>query len=449
MVAPPRHEPPNPTTSPLLAAFGEFFRTETASGILLLVAAVLALATANSPLAPAYFAFWNTPFTIGPGELALTKPLFLWVNDGLMVLFFFVVGLEIKREILIGEVSTVRKAALPVVAAVGGMAIPASIYLLFNGGMETARGWGIPMATDIAFALGVLAVVGRGAPLGLKVFLTAVAIIDDLGAVLVIALFYSEKLKIVALGVALVAILALFALNRLSVRSSLPYALLGIVLWLALLKSGVHATIAGVALAMFIPAQRALDEATFLARARSFLDAFQEETPHPGPMPTNRQRDAIHSLEVLAHAAEAPLARLEHRLHPWVAFFVVPVFAFANAGVSLELDSPGFFTDPVTAGVALGLLVGKPVGILLFSWLTVRLGMGDLPDGVSWAQVLGVAPLCGIGFTMSLFIGTLAFTRPEDLEHAKVGILLGSLFSALLGAFLLRRSRSQAPAPSS
>lgn len=439
-----------PTTSPkspLMAAFGEFSRTESAGGGLLLAATILALALANSPLAPAYFAFWNTPFTIGPGESALTKPLLLWVNDGLMALFFFVVGLEIKREILIGEVSTLRKATLPAVAAVGGMAIPASIYLLFNAGMDTARGWGIPMATDIAFALGVLHLVGRGTPLGLKIFLTAVAIIDDLGAVLVIALFYVAKLDVGALGVASAVILALLALNRFSVRSPVPYALLGMVLWLAVLKSGIHATIAGVVLAMFIPAQRALDETTFLDRVRYLLEVFQQDTPHPGPMPTARQRDAIHSLEVVSHAAEAPLARLEHRLHPWAAFFVVPIFAFANAGVPIRLNAPDFFTDPVTLGTALGLLLGKPLGIFLFSWLTVRLGLGDLPDGVSWSQVSGVAALCGIGFTMSLFIGSLAFADPENLEHAKVGILLGSFLSALLGIFLLRRCRSQGPAP--
>jgi NhaA family Na+:H+ antiporter len=426
----------------LIRPFAEFFRLEAAGGILLLAAASLALILANSPLAESYFRFWNTSVTVGGGEWALTKPLILWVNDGLMALFFFVVGLEIKREILIGELSSPRKAAIPVAAALGGMMVPALIYAAFNAGQETLRGWGIPMATDIAFALGILALLARGAPVGLKVFLTAVAIIDDIGAVLVIALFYTSKVSLGALGIGAGVLLILALLNRMRVRTPLPYALLGLVLWLAVLKSGVHATVAGVLLAFFIPAQRALDEATFLEKARAFLDAFADGSPHPGPMPTANQRAAIHSLEMLSHAAEAPLARLEHRLHPWVAFFIIPVFAFVNAGVTLKAGTEGFLLNPVTLGVTFGLVLGKPLGVMLFAWGAVRGGLGDLPAGVSWRQVAGVAALCGIGFTMSLFIGSLAFDAPESLEHAKIGILLGSALSALLGALFLRTGRA-------
>jgi NhaA family Na+:H+ antiporter len=428
-------------TSPLIRPFAEFFRLEASGGILLLLSAVVALLLANSVWGPGYFEFWATPFTVGGGTWSLTKPVILWVNDGLMAVFFFVVGLEIKREIIIGELSSLRKAALPMSAAVGGMLIPALIYLALNPHGSTARGWGIPMATDIAFALGILALIGRGAPMAMKVFLTAVAIIDDIGAVLVIALFYTSQISLESLGAAAGVLLVLWVLNRAGVRSPLPYALLGILLWYAILKSGIHATVAGVLLAFFIPCRRAVDETTFLEKARAMLDLFASEGKTPGPMPSATQRDAIHSLEVLSRAAETPLARLEHRLHPWVAFLIVPVFAFANAGVTVEAGTQGLFGDSVMLGVTLGLLVGKPVGVLMFSWLAVRTGVGELPAGVKWIHIAGAAALCGVGFTMSLFIGGLAFQLPENLAHAKVGILLGSAASAILGVFLVRAGR--------
>ena len=430
--------------SGLVRPFTRFFHLEAAGGILLLGAAAAALVLANTPLADAYFGFWNVPFTVGSGSWSLTKPLLLWVNDGLMALFFFVVGLEIKREILIGELSSVRKAALPMAAALGGMAVPALIYLAVNAGEPTVRGWGVPMATDIAFALGILVLLAPRAPVGLKVFLTAVAIMDDIGAVLVIAFFYTSGIELAALSVGGIVLVFLFALNRTGTRSPLPYVLLGLVLWLAVLKSGIHATVAGVALAFFIPAQRAVDEETFLEKARRFLDAFAAGGPAVGPLPTADQRDAIHSLERLSKAAEAPLTRLEERLHPWVAFAVIPVFAFANAGVALRVTSGDFFLNAVTLGVSLGLLAGKPLGILGFAWVAVKAGLGDLPRGVGWREVAGVAALCGVGFTMSLFIGSLAFEAPTSLEQAKIGILLGSGLSAGLGALLLRGGRAPA-----
>jgi NhaA family Na+:H+ antiporter len=359
-----------------------------------------------------------------------------------------VVGLEIKREILIGELSSLKKASLPIAGAVGGMVLPALIYLIFNHQGSTARGWGIPMATDIAFALGILALLGRRAPLGLKVFLTAVAIIDDLGAVLVIALFYTSQLSLPALGIAAGTLLMLGALNRLGTRSPLPYALLGIILWLAVLKSGVHATVAGVLLAFFIPCRRGIDESTFLEKARAMLNLFASEGATPGPLPSTTQRDAIHSLEVLSRAAETPLSRLEERLHPWVAFFIVPVFAFANAGVTVQAGMDGLLQDSVMLGVTLGLFLGKPVGVLAFTWVAARSRLGVLPQGVRWIHIGAAAALCGVGFTMSLFIGGLAFELPENLAHAKVGILLGSSLSAILGAVLLRAGNRPRANPS-
>jgi len=437
-----------PGTRPpaVIKPFAEFFRLEASGGILLLAAAVLALILANSSWGPGYFKFWNTPFTIGGGDWSITKALILWVNDGLMAIFFFVVGLEIKREILIGELSSFRKAIVPVMAAIGGMAIPAGIYLVFNAGQPAARGWGIPMATDIAFALGILALVGSKAPLGLKVFLTAVAIIDDIGAVLVIALFYTSKVSLAALGIGAAVILLLGVLNRIGIRSPAPYALLGIILWLAVLKSGVHATVAGVVLAFFIPSQRAVDGETFLDHARALLTMFAEGGPAHGPLPSSTQRDAIQSLETLSRAAEAPLTRLEDRLHPWVAFFIIPVFAFANAGVTVEAGITGLLNDSVMLGVSLGLFLGKPLGIIGFTWAAVRAGLGSLPAGVGWTHIAGAAALCGVGFTMSLFIGGLAFDVPAHVAHAKVGILLGSALSAILGWILLRRAQRAQPA---
>lgn len=437
-----------PETQPpaVLRPFAEFFRLEASGGILLLLAATSALILANSPWGPGYFAFWNTPFTVGGGEWALTKPLILWVNDGLMAIFFFVVGLEIKREILIGELSSFRKAFVPIMAAIGGMAVPALVYLIFNWGQPSSRGWGIPMATDIAFALGILALMGKRAPLSLKIFLTAVAIIDDIGAVLVIALFYTSKVSLSALGVGAVVLVALALMNRMGVRHPLPFALLGMLLWLAVLKSGVHATVAGVVLAFFIPAQRAVEEKTFLEKAEAMLRMFAEGGPTRGPMPSAQQRNAIQSLEYLSRAAEAPLALLEDRLHPWVAFFIIPVFAFANAGVTVEAGTSGLLQDSIMLGVSLGLFLGKPIGVLGFTWVAVKTGMGSLPGGVTWAQIAGVAALCGVGFTMSLFIGSLAFEVPAHIAHAKVGILLGSALSAVLGTILLRMGPKAQPA---
>jgi NhaA family Na+:H+ antiporter len=428
----------------LLGPLQRFLRLEAASGILLLAAAVFAFAWANSPWAASYEAFWSTTFGVRVGSFALEKPFLLWVNDGLMAIFFFVVGLEIKRELTAGELRDPRRAALPLLCALGGMLAPALVYVAFNAGAETLRGWAIPAATDIAFAVGVLALLGSRAPLGLKIFLTALAIADDLGAVVVIALFYTSDLDTAALVAAALAFAAAFSLNRLGVRSPLPYALVGAALWLATLKSGVHATVAGVLLAFAIPSRAGLAAESFASRVRALLARF-ERAPE-------ERADALHALAEGCVQAQAPLARIEHALVPYTSFVVMPLFALANAGVALSGGAGAALASPVTLGVALGLLIGKPLGVAGAAWLAVRAGIATLPAGVSWRQLQGAACLAGIGFTMSLFIAGLAFgggahgeaAMPSaPLDAAKLGILGGSLLSGALGWALLSRSRGR------
>ncbi|ACY49538.1 Na+/H+ antiporter NhaA [Rhodothermus marinus] len=427
-------------TNRLFRPFQEFFHTEAASGTLLLLSAVIALVWANSPWGETYRALWETKWTIGPEGAALSKSLLHWINDGLMVLFFLLVGLEIKRELLVGELSSPRKAGLAIAGAIGGMIVPALLYLTLNAGGAGERGWGIPMATDIAFALGVLALLGRGLPVGLRVFLAALAIVDDLGAVLVIALFYTADLSVGALLAAAVVWGLLWACNLLGVRQLWVYGLLGVLLWLAVFKSGVHATVAGVLLALTIPARRKIDGTAFLREVQGLLDVFRKN-PGTGRLLSEDQRDAVYSLEQACERVEAPLTRMEHRLHGLVAYGIMPLFALANAGVVLGGDSGLSLTHPVTLGVVLGLLLGKPIGVLLASWLAVRLRLAELPAGVTWGQLLGVGCLCGIGFTMALFIAGLAFPTPLLLDQAKLGILGASLLAGLLGWVFLARAR--------
>ena len=420
----------------IVRPFQRFFRMEAAGGVLLLAAAVVAMVWANSSLAASYFALWETRGVAGLGGFVIDKPLLLWINDGLMAIFFFVVGLEIKREVLIGELAAPKKAALAVAAAIGGMVVPALIYVAIAGGGPGAAGWGIPMATDIAFAIGVLALLGSRVPLPLKVFVTAVAIVDDLGAVLVIAFFYTVELKLGYLYTAAGILALLMAISRAGVRRTWPYALLGIALWVCFLKSGVHATVAGVLLAFTIPARRLIDAPEYHERAQLLLAEFAEDVRPGRSEPTEDQRDALHHLEKSTEQLFTPLTRLEHALHPVVAFVIMPVFALANAGVALG-GGTGGLGDPVTLGVALGLLLGKQVGILAASWLAVKAGLAALPTGIGWGPLWAVAVLCGIGFTMSLFIGGLAFDDPRLLDSAKVGILGGSILSGVLGAVAL------------
>ncbi|EKT4484094.1 Na+/H+ antiporter NhaA [Pseudomonas putida] len=373
--------------------FTRFFQLEAASGLLLIAAAVLALIINNSPLSYLYSGLLDVPVAVQVGALNIAKPLLLWINDGLMALFFLLIGLEVKREVVDGHLSKPSQVILPATAAVGGMVVPALIYWFINRDNPAAvAGWAIPTATDIAFALGVLALLGKRVPVSLKLFLMTLAIIDDLGAIIVIALFYSGTLSSVSLMLAAACLVVLIAMNRLGVVKLGPYMIVGLILWVCVLKSGVHATLAGVALALCIP-----------LRTRN--------------------------------AETSPLLSLEHALHPWVAYAILPLFAFANAGVSLAGMTVESFTHPVPMGIAVGLLLGKTVGVFGLTWVAVKLRLAALPAGAGWGQILGVAILCGIGFTMSLFVGSLAFA-PGSSDYAgmdRMGILTGSFFAAVIG----------------
>jgi NhaA family Na+:H+ antiporter len=402
----------------LVAPLARFLQVEASGGLVLLAFTLVALLLANSPLSAAFTAFWEVPAGVSIGALALHKPLLLWINDGLMTLFFFVVGLEIKRELVSGELADPRKALLPVVAALGGMAVPAAVYLLALWGRPGRHGWGVPMATDIAFVVGVLTLLGPRVPGGLKVMLLTLAIADDTGAVLVIAVAYSAGISFPALGLAGAGLGLVVLLRWLGARGVLTYAALGAGVWLAFLESGVHPTVAGVLLGLLTPARPGL-------RRRVLLDVVSDLSARV----RGGQRGAPHT----AREAVSPLERLEHALHPWVAFVIMPVFALANAGVAVE---PAALGTPVALAVAAGLVVGKPVGIVLFSWVSVRLGLTALPAGVGWKVLAGAGCLGGIGFTMSLFIAGLAFDGALR-DEAKIGILAGSAVSGALGCLLL------------
>lgn len=384
-----------------VSALQDFLRQEAAGGYVLMAAAALALIVANSPLAGTYFAVLDTKIGFDLGPLALHETVLHWINDGLMALFFLLVGLEIKREVLDGELSRPSRIVLPGMAALGGVIVPALIYVAFNAGNpEAVRGWAIPAATDIAFALGVLALAGDRVPASLKIFLTALAVLDDLAAIIIIAVFYTAELHMAALAGAGGALALLIVFNRLKVQALWPYLLVGLVLWYCVLESGVHATLAGVALAMTIPLRR---------------------TPAKPDSHTT-----------------SPLHRLEHLLHRPVAFLVIPIFGFANAGLALGELTLRHFTDTIPLGIALGLFFGKQIGIFLTSMLIIRLGWADMPRNASVGQLYGVSVVCGIGFTMSLFVGNLAFTSPELLAETKAGVFIGSLASAILGLTLLK-----------
>lgn len=432
----------------VLRPFQEFARAEASGAALLLICTGLALVWANSPWAASYFQLWELHLGFTLRDFHLDKSLHAWINDGLMALFFFVVGLEIKREVLIGELSSFRQAAFPIVAALGGVLFPIAIYLAVNGGGEGARGWGVPMATDIAFALGILALVR--APTALKVFLAALAIADDIAAVLAIALFYTGSIAYDALGLAAAFLLLLILANSVGVRHPIPYALLGLGVWYCFLRAGVHPTTGGVLVAMTIPARGRIDAPTFHERARALITAFAGE-PAPPSEPAARvaararrslidreQSEAAAALGTALEHVQTPLQRLEHDLHPWVSYFVIPLFALANAGVSFGHESSGLL-HPVSLGILGGLVVGKPVGITLFAWLSVRLGLAAKPAGVSWKQIHGVGWLGGIGFTMSLFIANLGFGPGALLDTAKLGVLAASTIAAAVGITVLRR----------
>jgi NhaA family Na+:H+ antiporter len=428
-----------PPVERIVRPFQDFAHKQSSGGILLIAATAVALAWANSPWAGSYTALWHTKLTVGIGDFSLSKDLTHWINDGLMAVFFFVVGLEIKREVLVGELSSVRNAALPIAAAVGGAVIPALIYVAINAGGKGLAGWGIPMATDIAFALGVLALLGERAPLALKVFLTALAIVDDIVAVLVIALFYTSEISWGALGVGAAFLAALVVANLIGVGRTLVYAMLGVGLWLCFLLSGVHATIAGVLLALTVPAISFINPDAFLDRSRYVLDRFEEAGEKGENVLANEERQAaLHALNHAAYRLEPPLHELEHALHPWVVFAIMPVFALANAGVQLGGGIGDALRSPVALGIVAGLVIGKQLGITLFAWLVVRSGLSELPEGIGWRHVYGAGWLAGIGFTMSLFITDLAFSDTSLVDAAKLGILVASLVAGVVGYSILR-----------
>ncbi|MEM6784946.1 MAG: Na+/H+ antiporter NhaA [Bacteroidota bacterium] len=437
---------PPTRASRLMRPIQSFMGNAAAGGIVLLACAAIALVWANSPYADSYFDLWKTYFTLDIGIVEISKPLILWINDGLMALFFFLIGLEIKREVLAGELKSPKKAALALTAAVGGMIVPAALYAAVNWGQPTLSGWGVPMATDIAFALGVLALLGSRAPLALKIFLTALAIVDDLGAVLVIALFYTAELNLNALMLGFVFFAVMLVMNRLGVTRTAVYTVLGLALWVCFLKSGVHATIGGVLAALAIPASRRLDAPGFVEKARYYLKEIAEDAKPGTQLMTADQRDAVHALETISKAADAPLTRFEHALHGWIAFFVMPVFALANAGVAIPSDFGALLASPVMLGIVLGLVVGKQLGVFGFAYAAVKLGIASLPSGVTWKQVYGVSLLTGIGFTMSIFIANLAFVDAADLDAAKLAILIASTISGVAGYLLLRASSTGTPA---
>jgi NhaA family Na+:H+ antiporter len=391
------------TYNRLAESLRDFARMESASGLVLLAAAVLALIASNTALAPLYDLFLQTPVVVRVGALHLDKPLLLWINDGLMAIFFLVIGAEIKREMIEGELSSVKRAALPALAAVGGMVVPALVYIALSGGQrDMLAGWAIPAATDIAFALAALSALGRGVPSSLKVFLLALAIIDDLGAIVIIAIFYTSDLSPLALILAACVLALMALLNRLGVSRVAPYAVLGVILWVLVLKSGVHATLAGVATAFAIPLR---------VKGR------------PG------------------NEDSSPLKTVEHKLHPWSSFLVMPLFGFANAGLNLSGVSFSQLFHGVAGGVAVGLFIGKQIGVFGATYLAVKLGLGEKPAGAGWIGIYGVGPLAGIGFTMSLFIGTLAWDDGSHAAEIRLGVLVGSLLSAVAGIAVLSWER--------
>ncbi|WP_315381051.1 Na+/H+ antiporter NhaA [Hoylesella loescheii] len=421
----------------------QFLHRERSSGIVLGIFVLLALVLANSPFREAYTHFLEHHFGFSiNGQTYLDFSLEHWINDGLMSMFFFVVGLELKREFIGGELRDLRKVTLPVVAALCGMLFPAAIYLIFNAGAATSQGWGIPMATDIAFALAVLQLLGNRVPMSAKVFLTTLAIVDDLGSVVIIALFYTTEISFASLAIGFVVLTVMFAGNRLGVKSVWFYGILGIGgVWVAFLTSGVHATISAVLAAMVIPADARIPEAAFLARIRKLTRQFENAAPNDVRTLEPEQVEILARVQADSSRAIPPLQRLEHGLHPLVAFVVMPIFALANAGISfVDLNFGAVFSNGVAIGVMAGLLVGKPVGIVFAVWITERLGFGRRLRGMTWQRVWGLGFLAGIGFTMSMFITMLAFTSPENAIQSKLGIFAASIVGGIAGYIILRKS---------
>jgi len=428
------------TINYLLKPLSKFIESESVAGVLLFVATLVALIWANSVFSDYYYKFWHLELSIGFAGYAIAKSLHSWMDDGLMAMFFFVVGLELKRELIIGELSSPRNAILPLAAAIGGIVVPALLYWSFNAGSPGSSGWGIPMATDIAFALGVLSLLGKRVPLSLKIFLTVLAVADDLSAVLVIAFFYTSNISMMSLGIGAFFLAVLIAANYIGIRNTLFYGVVGIGgLWLAFLLSGVHASIAGVLAAFAIPAKTKINERSFSQRLVDYLEEFLRIEPNDAPLLKEEQVHVIGKIRQLTLAADTPLQRLEQGMHPLVSYIVLPLFALANAGITLDLNSLSQSFSPVSMGVGFGLLAGKFIGVVGACFLVVQIGWAKLPSDIGWGHLCGLGFLAGVGFTMSLFITNLAFDSEQLIMQAKLGILSGSFLAGLIGYLLLNK----------
>jgi len=418
----------------------KFINAESFSGILLFVSMALALILSNSPIREVFSSIWEYEIGIKSDNFQLVKPLILWINDGLMAVFFFLIGLEIKREILIGELNSLKKASLPIFAAIGGMLIPLSLYLVLNNSPETVNGWGIPMATDIAFTLAILKLLGNKVPFSLKIFLTAFAIIDDIGAVLVIALFYTGNISWLLLLYAGILLSILYVLSYLKIHSKFMLFIFGIIIWILFLKSGVHPTIAGILLAFAVPVRQRINEFKYTEKLKEIVHRLTISiNTNNLPLLTKNQIEEIDNLEDWTNKVQSPLQQLEHRLHNWVAFLIMPVFALSNAGIYFSSEMT--INLSLAINIAISLFLGKAIGVTVFSYLSIKFKFATLPKQTNFTQILGVAILSGVGFTMSLFIGGLAFNTNEIfLNSAKIGIIVGSVISGIIGYIILRQS---------
>lgn len=418
-----------------------FIKQESLGGILLILSTIIAVIWANS--SDTYHHFWHEIYIgFSAGDLNIEYSIGHWINDGLMAIFFFTIGLEIKREIMGGELSSMKKASLPIIAAVGGMVIPATFYFLINGSNpDYSSGWGVPMATDIAFALGLMALLGDKVNINIKIFLTALAIADDLGAILVIAVFYTDNINISELINAGVFLSILIIANKMGVRRTAFYALVGLFgVWSSFLFSGVHATIAGVLIALTIPARPKINEKEFVAKVKMKINKFEEQLANDNSLLTKKQAHCIEDIDTVSQDAHTPLQKLEHHLHPITSFFILPLFALANAGIKVEGKLIDLIFSPVSLGIMAGLVLGKTIGITGFSWLAIKFKLARLPEGAGWKELIGASMMAGIGFTMSIFVAELAFSDPAIIQTAKIGIFAASFISAILGLSLLSMS---------
>ncbi len=423
-----------------------FVKGASFGGMLLIFVTIIGLVWANSKFYDSYHHLWhNVEFGLSLGSWELKSSLHHWINDGLMALFFFTIGLEIKREVLAGELSSVKKATMPIVAAIGGMLVPALIYAAINfNNPQNITGWGIPMATDIAFALGIMSLLGNKVPLNLKVFLTALAIADDLGAIMIIAIFYTDAINVAELINAAIFFGVLVIANWIGIRKTAFYAIVGLLgVWMSFVFSGVHATVAGVLIAFTIPVKAKVSEQSYIEMASSYIEKFSKKQSNDSPLLTNEQSHIVSEMNKLTEEAQPPLQKLEHALHPFAIYFILPLFALANAGVHIEGNLMDLVMHPVSIGIVAGLVLGKFLGIAIFSKLVVALKWSELPEGVSWGHIYGVGFLAGIGFTMSIFISDLAFESEELAKVAKVGIFIASFLAAVIGYFFLKYSKSK------